>query len=1201
MADEKDNEIKQTADAQNSTLADNGATTEGGTPAGNSDAAKGVAEGRAHRSTKGGKPRRSLWLRVLRGLGWVALSLAVALIIICSAVVWVLTPERLTPIIERVASKNLNADVKLGRAELTFWSSFPQVKIEIDDLEIVSRSLDALTAEERATLPADADSVMRVSHFGGGVNLLHAISGKFTIYDVDINRPRLNLIQVNDSVSNFDIFPKSAPDTTSSGVMPEITINRFVLTDAEPIRYRNLSDSIDVAATLRTISLDGEDVPQYQLTIDSHVATPLLADVAYENVNIGLDGKINWSAAKPSVFNIDDLRLKVNEDVDLTVSTTVDMTDALTISRLDIALRNLRPDRLVAHLPGELRNQLATLDTDMAVNVTARLTRPYVVADSMTMPWVDLAVNIPDCRFNFNTIDFRHLAADVRAEVNGDDLNQSTVTVEQLVIDGKALDVKINGTVRSLLDNPAANGHFYGAIDFGQLPAIVKRQLGGALSGRLDADTKFDFKMSDFTPRGFHNATLDGDVNLRDLRYVSADTLTKVYTRHAQLHFGTDESFSRDDLRVDSLLVVKLNVDTASVWDKGTELRLKAFRGGFGASNVTTSSDTTLINPFGGAMHIDDFFCHVENDSVRLRLRDIGGYASLRRYKGDARVPLLEMMLNVGRLRLAQPSYMASLTGATIDVTAHLKPRRKGVETREKRDAHAGRNTLRGMADEDSTAQSLQARMLRLAANQVEQVEVEMIDFNVDNSFKSLLRRWNIHGSLKAKRGSMRVPSMKRRNVVENVDLMFNTDSVALRNLDYRIGQSDLQVKGLVSNIKQALSSRRPGPVKIQFDIQSDTINVNEIVRSLASMSASPSDELDWIDSEIAEIEETEELPDSITGPLLVPVNIDATLDIRANKVVYSDLLLSNFEGRLMINRGMVNLNNLSAKTDVGNIKLSGLYTAPTANDINFGMAMDLSNFHIARLPQMIPAIDSILPMMHYLSGVVNAQVAVTTDITPDMYFDMPTLKAAMQFSGDSLVVFDNETFRTLSKWLMFKDKKRNMIDSINVELTVADGLLNLYPFVVNIDRYKLGIMGYNDLDFNLNYHISVLKSPIPFKFGINIKGQPEKMKIRFGGAKFKDKMVAQRDPIASNTRISLLSEMNGAFRRGLRAARLGPLRIKGAADSTYMNAAEEGFTAADSVIMIREGLIEVPDSVAADIFLRTNTPYPYKNDSVPR
>ena len=83
---------------------------------------------------------------------------------------------------------------------------------------------------------------------------------------------------------------------------------------------------------------------------------------------------------------------------------------------------------------------------------------------------------------------------------------------------------------------------------------------------------------------------------------------------------------------------------------------------------------------------------------------------------------------------------------------------------------------------------------------------------------------------------------------------------------------------------------------------------------------------------------------------------------MHARKVIYSDLLLDDFAGELLINRGMVNLHNLSAKTEVGNINVSALYSAPKADDITFGMAMDLRNFHIARLPQVVPAIDSIMP-----------------------------------------------------------------------------------------------------------------------------------------------------------------------------------------------------------------------------------------------
>lgn len=1168
-------------------MADNNRNNEEKSRAGISQKIKAPQERRQRR-------RRPVWLRILRGTGWVLLSLVVALVIICSAVVWVLSPEQLTPIIERVASKSLNADVRLGRAELTFWSSFPKIKVEIDGLDIVSRSLSGLPEHERAALPADADSVLSVAHFTGGVNLVHALAGKFTVYDVELNGPRLNLIQVNDTVSNFNIFPSSAPDTTSTP-LPEITVNRFAITDARPFRYRSLADSVDVTVNLRTISLQGNDAPQYRLEMQTRIETPLLDDVSYETMRFSLDGRINWSAREPSQFNIDNLHFVLENDVDMTLSTSVDIAENLTFNRLDMALRNIRPANLVEHLPKGLRDGFRTLDTDMSADISARLLRPFVITDSITVPWVEATVSIPDCRFSFETIDFRRLSAEIKAEVNGDDINRSTVTVEKLTLNGNAINADLSATVTSLLDNPVLKGKFYGSVDFNRLPLIIKRRLGGKLTGRLDADTKFNLRLSDFSPRDFHKANIDGEINLRDLRYTSTDTLTRLYSHHARLAFGTDMTFRSDDHRVDSLLMVKINVDTAYMWDAGIETRIKSLRAGFGASNVVSSSDTTQINPFGGAVHLADFFCYSADDSVRVRMRDIGGFASLLRYKGEARVPLLALRLSAGRMRLAQPAYMTSLTGAKLDVTAHLRPRRR-TRSRGAGNVEAGREALRALSANDSLGQTLRGRLLRLTAEQLDSAGVEVMDFNVDNSIRSLLRRWNLHGTMQATKGSLRLPRMRLRNNFTDLDLNFNTDSVELRSLNYRFGHSDFRVQGLVSNIRQALSTRRPGPVKVDFDIESDSINVNEIVRILAGAGGEASSGADaaladeWAREELAEIENADSLPDSITGPILIPVNIDATLDVHARKVIYSDLLLDDFAGRLLIYHGMVNLHNLSANTEVGNLNVSALYSAPTADKINFGMAMDLHNFHIARLPQVVPAIDSIVPMMHYLSGVVNAQIAVTSDITPDMYFDIPTLKAAMQFSGDSLVVFDNNTFRSLSKWLMFKDKKRNMIDHLNIEMTVSDGILNLYPFIVNIDRYKLGVMGYNDLDFNLNYHIAVLKSPIPFKFGINIKGTPAHTKIRLGGAKFKEKMVAQRDSIAANTRISLLSEINGAFRRGLRAARLGPLRIQGSADSSYMQAPEERFSAADSAVMIKEGLIEVPDSVAADIFSRTDT-----------
>lgn len=1153
------------------------------------------------------KPRkhRPWWLRTLRGIGWVALCAVLFVVIVCSAVVWTLSPDQLTPIVERVASRSLNADVRLGRAELTFWSSFPRVEVQIDDLQVITRSLGALSEQERAALPADADSVVSIGHFSGSVNLLKIAGGHIAIHDVEIDRPRFNLIQVNDTVSNFDIFPPSPqePDTAKS-VMPDITIDHFAITDALPFTYRSLPDSVDVDIQLHTISLSSSDTPRYKLQMSTRIATPLLHEVSYDEMQFGLDGIINWSAAMPSTFNISGLRFTIDDDIDLTVNTSVDITNDLRFNTLDIMLSNLRISHLLEHAPRAMRDKLQDIDTDLAFDLSASLTRPFVLTDSITFPYMHAKISIPESYFRWQSINFNKIAGEISADIDGADLDASTVDIGRLYIDGKAMDINLSGRLTNLMSDPMIDADFRGAIDFGQLPYVIRQRVGGSLSGLFSADTHLKMHLSDFSPQSFHKANLKGDVNLRNLRYCSRDTMTRLFTHHAELSFGTDETFRNDSCRADSLLVVKVSIDTAAIFSEGLQANIKSLRGGFGSSNTSASSDTTVINPFGGAIHIADVRYYSPADSVHMRMRDIGGFASLHRYKGEGRVPQLMLRFGSDKIFMMQPMFMTFLSKAKVDVTAHLRPRRRRPGQPSVKGAadtvHAPRlnsgDLQPGFARNDSLRRDLRSRSPLLTAAQLDSVGAELIDFDVDNSMRSLLRRWNLHGTLQADKGALRLPNLKLRNSFSDLDLAFTSDSINLRSLNYRFGHSDFCVKGIVSNIRRALSTKRPGAVKVDFDIESDSINVNEIVRSIAS-AQSDSHRIDtnrqldeWIREEEIEFEHPQEVPDSVIGPILVPVNIDAALNIHAAKVIYSDLVLSDFGGELLVYHGAVNLHNLTAQTDVGKIDISALYQAPTPRDISLGLAMDLHNFYINRLPQMVPAIDSLMPMMQYLSGVVNAQIAVTSDITPDMYFDIPTLKAAMQFSGDSLVVFDNDTFRSLSKWLMFKNKKHNMIDHLNVEMTIEDGMLNIYPFMLNIDRYKLGVMGYNDLDFNLHYHVAVLKSPIPFKFGINIKGRPGKMKIRLGGAKFKEKMVAQRDSIAINTRISLMSEINSAFRRGLRAARLGPLRIQGDTDSTYMNAAEERFSLADSAVMVRQGLIELPDSVAADIISRASS-----------
>ena len=113
----------------------------------------------------------------------------------------------------------------------------------------------------------------------------------------------------------------------------------------------------------------------------------------------------------------------------------------------------------------------------------------------------------------------------------------------------------------------------------------------------------------------------------------------------------------------------------------------------------------------------------------------------------------------------------------------------------------------------------------------------------------------------------------------------------------------------------------------------------------------------------------------------------------------------------------------------------------------------------------------------------------------------------------------------------------------------------------------------------NFKYHIAVLKSPIPFKFGINVSGTPDKMKIRLGGAKWDSKSATQTFAIADTTRINLVNQIQNLFRRGVRNAEAsGNLRLD--ATPAYRpgeDSSPDTLSHADSLVFIREGLIPAP------------------------
>lgn len=339
---------------------------------------------------------------------------------------------------------------------------------------------------------------------------------------------------------------------------------------------------------------------------------------------------------------------------------------------------------------------------------------------------------------------------------------------------------------------------------------------------------------------------------------------------------------------------------------------------------------------------------------------------------------------------------------------------------------------------------------------------------------------------------------------------------ITLKNASVRIGRSNMTATGDMMGVYRAMTKGEK--LTAHLSLTSDLIDCNQLINSLSF----PEDT-------------TEVLTDSVPSEMklfVIPRNIDFELQTDLKKVIFEKMLFENVHGAVDIKNQAIHLEDLSMRALDADMKAVMVYKAGSPRGGYAGFDFKIRNINIAKLVDFVPALDTIVPMLRSFKGRVMFDVAADARLDSAMNIRIPTLRSAIHIKGDSLVLMDGETFAEISKMLMFKNKKENVFDSISVNVTVHDGNVTVYPFLVEIDRYEAAVGGEQGLDMNFNYHISILKSPLPFKAGVNISGNLDKMKFRIGKAKYKDAVTPAAVHRVDSTRMNMGNEIVNRFRR---------------------------------------------------------------------
>lgn len=975
-----------------------------------------------------------------------AALLGVALTAVALVINFVFTPERLTPVVLDVANRSLHADLRIKSVELTFFSTFPQFGLKVEEGSLVSKALNDTLAQKTDSLLSFKECVLIFNPVD------YLVKNRISVHNLSLRDASVYAYRNSAGKANWEVMKVDAEADTTE-----------VAQDTVRTKFDSEIDIRQIELLHANLVFDDRNTEVYSRIEDASLWLRLSLTKGVSTLGLKFDNKniLFWQQGKLLVNKLA-TSLQTDIAVDSRTSVWTLKNAELTMNGICLDVNGkLKRDTAAKALDLDLNYGLHTPSMETVLNMIpeAYVKRGQVSAKgeveakgtvkgrygSEQLPAVSLNIDIKQASAQYAGLPYGidSFTANFEAYVDLMRRVPSYLDLKILHFKGAYTEILADAKVESLLEDPLVTLHTESAVDLDALAKTFPLQEGVTIRGKLDAGLNLRCRLSSLKKQDIGRIKLAGKLALKDFEL--KDTAKNFnFLGNADLLFSDSETLQAE------LEIREILLNSRRVSSEIDRMKAKV--------TSTNPQDTTKIVSLQCDLEMDRMRASM-GDSVRIYSGKTKVSGKLRPGEKDAEKPVVDFSMRMDSLYLNAGESKLALGVTGINMTAEKV-----------------RDSLwipRGIVGFD--------------------------------------RLW-------ASTPEFGLPVRMRKTAV-TVD----GPKITLKNAFLRVGRSNLRATGDVIGLYRAMTQN--GLLKARLDVTSKRIDCNQLINALS------------VSADTLRTEETlmAAEADTVSAGMklfVLPKNIDFELRADLKKVVFDQMEFNDVRGNVDVKNGTLHLSNLSMNALEADMDAVMVYRADSVRGGYAGFDFNIKDINVAKLVDFIPSMDTIVPMLRSFKGRVQFDVAAEARLDSTMSIRIPTLRSAMHIKGDSLVLMDGETFAEISKMLMFKNKKRNVFDSISVNVVVNDGSVIVYPFQVSIDRYKAAIGGEQGLDMNFDYHISILKSPLPFKAGVNITGNLDDMKIRIGKAKYKKAVTPAAVHRVDSTRMDFGKRIVERFHR---------------------------------------------------------------------
>jgi len=280
-----------------------------------------------------------------------------------------------------------------------------------------------------------------------------------------------------------------------------------------------------------------------------------------------------------------------------------------------------------------------------------------------------------------------------------------------------------------------------------------------------------------------------------------------------------------------------------------------------------------------------------------------------------------------------------------------------------------------------------------------------------------------------------------------------------MSKLNMRVGdKSDFSLQGRLENYIPYIFSK--GIIKGHMTLASNLIDANNIMSKMKSTETATA------------TEDTTSL-----AVVVIPRNISFVFDASVNKLIYDSLQATNFKGNIVVNDGVVTLNNTGMQALGGKILMNASYDTRDTTKPVVNADLSLANVGVRESFKAFNTVKMLAPVANGINGNISLNLKYNGLLSRKMMPVISSISGLGSFKADQLQIVKSDVMDKAMGLVKLPGGYSKTLQNISASFTIEKGRVFVKPFDTKLGNVKLNIGGDQGLDKTMNY---IVKAEIP-------------------------------------------------------------------------------------------------------------------------